>query len=261
MSLRHAPFTHPSASESMPPDVPVSSVEPEDSVQTLSTRRNSSLLSASHHDLENGSGNFKDGKVVSSCRTVLGLRSKPRLRHKKVNQQQRQSPLNFCRMMSTNCWSQSVFLWMKKQYIKFCSNPDPGTGFNAMVKSRRAEVKVSTLSAEQKRELVEGKDKELNTFVNNSVVEAASRQGISPSALMNMRWVVTFKDEGTVGGARLYGSKTWPHPNVFSNRIPSISSDFLDTCCVIWFSNSQRRREVCISSGSLGRATCGRQRR
>ena len=40
------------------------------------------------------------------------------------------------------------------------------------------------MSAEQKRELVEAKDKELNTFVKYSVVEAASRQGISPSALM-----------------------------------------------------------------------------
>ena len=70
--------------------------------------------------------------------------------------------------LSTICWS----------------HPDPVTVFNVMVKRRNAEVKVSTLSAEQKRELVEAKDKELNTFVKYSVVEAASRQGISPSALM-----------------------------------------------------------------------------
>ena len=36
------------------------------------------------------------------------------------------------------------------------SNPD--------VKRRRAEVKVSTLSTEQRRELVQAQDKELNTF-------------------------------------------------------------------------------------------------
>ena len=74
----HAPFTHPSASESIPPDVPVASVEPEDSVQTMFTRRitfkrppnpldraeplkrtrgddddgNSALLSAYPHDLK-----------------------------------------------------------------------------------------------------------------------------------------------------------------------------------------------------------------
>ena len=63
---------------------------------------------------------------------------------------------------------------------------------------RQHSVKVSTLSAEQKRELVEAKDKELNTFAKYSVVEAASRQGISPSALMKMRWVVTFKDDGSL---------------------------------------------------------------
>ena len=73
----HVPFTHPWASESIPPEVPVGSVEPEDSAQTVSTRRitferppnpldradppkrtrgdddeDSALLSAYHHDLE-----------------------------------------------------------------------------------------------------------------------------------------------------------------------------------------------------------------
>ena len=88
----HVPFTHPSASESIPPDVPVASVEPEDSVQTMSTRRitfkrppnpldrveppkrtrgdddddHSALLSACQHDLERVSENLKDGKSVFS---------------------------------------------------------------------------------------------------------------------------------------------------------------------------------------------------
>ena len=33
---------------------------------------------------------------------------------------------------------------------QICSNPDPETAFNVMVRRRHAEVKVSTLSAEQK---------------------------------------------------------------------------------------------------------------
>ena len=105
-----------------------------------------------------------------------------------------------------------------------------------IVKRRRAEVKVSTLSAEQRRELVKAKDKELNTVVKHSVVEAASRQGISPSALMNMRWAVTFEDD----------------PNVVSNRFTPITSDFPDNCGINWFSNSPKRRDVCISSRGLG---------
>ena len=99
--------------------------------------------------------------------------------------------------MSTLCWSQSDFLWVKKQHNKFAAIQIQRTDFNVMVKRRRAEVKVSTLSADQRRELVDPKDKELNTIVEYSVVEAASRQGISPSALMKMRWVVTFKDDGS----------------------------------------------------------------
>ena len=40
-----------------------------------------------------------------------------------------------------------------------------------MVNWGRAEVKVSTLQAEQRRELVEAKDKELSTCVKYSVVD------------------------------------------------------------------------------------------
>ena len=82
----------------------------------------------------------------------------------------------------------------------FGSAERPQCAVIIIVKRRRAEVKVSTLSVEQRRELVKAKDKELNTFVKYSVVEAASRQGTSPSALMKMkmRWVVPFKDDGSL---------------------------------------------------------------
>ena len=87
----HVPFMHPSASETIPPDDPVGSVEQEESAQTTSTRRitfkrppnpldrveppkrtrgdddeDSALLSAYHHDLEKVSENLKDGKSVFS---------------------------------------------------------------------------------------------------------------------------------------------------------------------------------------------------
>ena len=38
---------------------------------------------------------------------------------------------------------------------QICSNPNPATTSNVMVKRRRAEVKMSTLSADQRRELSE----------------------------------------------------------------------------------------------------------
>ena len=78
---------------------------------------------------------------------------------------------------------------MKKQYNKFAAIPIPETAFQC---DGWSDGEVPTFSAEQKRELVEAK------FIKYSVVEAASRQGISPSALMKMRWVVTFKDDGSL---------------------------------------------------------------
>ena len=135
------------------------------------------------------------------------LAIKTKTETEKVDQQQRQSALSLCRKMSTIMFVTVGFSLHEEPTQQICSNPDPDTAFNVMVNRRRAEVKVSTLSAEQKRELVEANDKELNnTFVTYSVVEAASRQKVSPSALMKMRWVVTFKDDGlmTVGSARFY---------------------------------------------------------
>ena len=82
-------------------------------------------------------------------------------------------------------------------YIGDCDDELDDTAYTAGTPTDDPE-KVSTLSAEQTRELVKAKDKEISTFVKYSVVEAASRQGISPSALMKMRWIVTFKDDGSL---------------------------------------------------------------
>ena len=85
----HVSVAHPSASETIPSDVPVASVELANLVQTTSARRilfkrlpnpldrveppkrtggdeddHSGLLSAYHHDLEKVSENLKDGQSV-----------------------------------------------------------------------------------------------------------------------------------------------------------------------------------------------------
>ena len=121
-----------------------------------------------------------------------------------MNQQQRHSPSELLQKDVDNLLVTVSFSLDEETVHQICSNPDPETAINVMVKWRCAEVKVSTLSAEQKRELVEAEDKELNTFVKYS-------------DLMKMRWVVTFID-GTVGCARFYGPKTWQDPNVFLLR-------------------------------------------
>ena len=51
----------------------------------------------------------------------------------------------------------SQFFFGCRNNTQICSNPDPETAFDVMVKRRRAEVNVSTLSPEQKRELEKSK--------------------------------------------------------------------------------------------------------
>ena len=192
-------------------------VEPKDSVQSMSTRRitfkrppgpldraeppkrtrgeydeNSALLSADHHDLEKVSAILKDGTRVFSG-TMMP--DSAWLAIKTLTQTQKSEPTTEAKSVEhLQKDVESVLITVSfsldgETTQQICCNPDPETAFNVMVKRRRAEVKVSTLSAEQKRELVKAKDKELNSFVKYSAVAAASRQGISLSALMKMRWV------------------------------------------------------------------------
>ena len=85
-------------------------------------------------------------------------------------------------------WSRSVVLQMKK--LRICSNPDPETAFSVRVKRRLAEVKVSKLSAEQRHELVEKKDKGKyicghNPFRDNDT--ASSRRGVGAENFWQVR--------------------------------------------------------------------------
>ena len=144
---------------------------------------------------------------------------------------------------------------------QICSNPDPETAFNVMVRRRRAEVEVSTLAAEQKREIAkrrQGTQHVCQIFCGRGGITSKDiTVCVDENALGCdvQRW---WFFESTIGCAKFYRPKTRQDSNVFSNRIPSISSDFSDTCRITWFPNSQRRREMRISPGRTGRATCGR---
>ena len=190
------PFTHPSASESILPDVPIGSVPSEDSAQKMSTRRitfkrppnpldraeppkrtkgdddeNSALLSANHHDLENVLENLKDGKSVCSGTGMPDMSDGAWLAIKTKTETQKSEPSTEAKSVEplqkgVDNLLVTVSLSLDEGTIQpICSNPDPETAFNVMVERRRAEVKVLTLSAKQKREFVEAKDKELNTMV------------------------------------------------------------------------------------------------
>ena len=175
-------------------DVPVTS---EDSVQTTFLRRilfkrppnplerlespkrtrgddddHSALLSAYHHDLENVSENLKDGNGVFSGKGMPDMLDSAWLAIKiqdgtlegeTSTEAQSVEPLQ---KYVDNLLVTVSFPLDEETIQQICSNPHPETAFNVMVRRRRAEVKVSTLSAEQKRELVKAKDKELSTLSN-----------------------------------------------------------------------------------------------
>ena len=164
----------------------------------------SAFLSAYHHDLEKVTEKLKDEKSVFSGTGMPDMLDSAWLaikiaagtsKSETLTEAQSVEPLqkDVDNLLVTISFSRDA-----ETIQQFCNNLDPETAFNVMVKRRRAEVQVSTLSAEQKPELVKAKDKELSTFVKYSVVEAASRQGISPSALMKMRSAVTIKDDGSL---------------------------------------------------------------
>ena len=73
------------------------------------------------------------------------------------------------------------------------------------------------------REREQAKDEALNTFVKYAVVEVAARHGISPSALMKVRWVVTLKDGGQLKVRLVVQGVIVQRLAIISNRIPSVS--------------------------------------
>ena len=170
------------------PPNPLDRVEPPK--RTRGDEDDHSAFSACHQDLEevseilkNGNGVFRVTVMPDMMDSAWFAIKTPAEKSKNETLTESQSAESLQKDVD-NLLVTDSFSLDEETIQEICSNPDPETAFNVMVKRRRAEVKVSTLSAEQKRELVKAKDKERSTFVKYSVVEAASRQGISPSALM-----------------------------------------------------------------------------
>ena len=64
----------------------------------------------------------------------------------------------------------------------------PETVCAGLVREGRGEVRVSTLTAEEKRELSWAKLSEMNSFMKHAAVQAATRSGVHPTVLMRIRW-------------------------------------------------------------------------
>ena len=134
----------------------------------------SALLSAHHHGLEKVSETLKDGNTIYKRTGMLDMSDSAWLVIKiRTDGQKGVATTEVQSVEPLQKDIQNVLVTVsfsldEETIQQICSNPDSETALNVMVKRRRSEVKVSTLSAEQKRELVEAKDKELNTFVSES---------------------------------------------------------------------------------------------
>ena len=145
----------------VPPN-PLDCVEP-----PKRTRRDddedSALLSAYHHDLEKVSEKLKDGKGVFSATGMPDMSDSAWLAIKIHAGTSKSETLTEARSVEPlqkdvdNLLVTVSFSLDEETTQQICSNPDPETAFNVMVRRRRGEEKVSTLSAEQKRELVKAK--------------------------------------------------------------------------------------------------------
>ena len=110
----------------------------------------SALLSAYHHDLEKVSDNLEDGKSVISGTGMPDMTDSAWLTIKikaetpkgeTTTEAQSVEPLqkdvdNFLVTISFSLDEETI--------QQICSNPDPETAFNVMVRRRRAEAKVPT---------------------------------------------------------------------------------------------------------------------
>ena len=181
-----------------------------------------------------------------TCWTVLGLRLKSRLQHRKA---QSVEPLQ---KDVDNLLVTVSFSLDEETIHQICNNPDPETAFSVMVRRRRAEVQVSTLSAEQKRELVkserQGTQHVCQIFCGRGGITSRDLTVCVDENVLGCD--VTFKDDGSLKARLVVQGFTDQKLGKIPTSSPTASRRscliFPDTCRIIWFSNSQMRREMCI---------------
>ena len=77
-----------------------------------------------------------------------------------------------------------------------CESPE--IAFANLVREGREEVRVSKLTAEEKRDLVRAKHSEISNFMKHAAVHADTRSGVHPTALMRMIWVITLTQDSSL---------------------------------------------------------------
>ena len=102
-------------------------------------------------------------------------------------------------------------------------NETPATALAALARQGRGEVRVSTLTPQEREELVKAKQKEISSFLKHAAVDAATRSGLHCKSLMRMRWVITRKPDDSLKARLVIQGFTDPHLGAKPTASPTVS--------------------------------------
>ncbi len=77
---------------------------------------------------------------------------------------------------------------------------DPHRAFQAGLRKGRKEVSVKNLTKDEREQIDAGKAKEISQWLKYKVIRAVPRSEAKGRVLLQMRWVLTFKSDGTGKG-------------------------------------------------------------
>ena len=87
----------------------------------------------------------------------------------------------------------------------------------------RGEVRVSTLTPQEREELAKAKQKEISSFLKHAAVEVATRSGLQCKSLMRMRWVITRKSDDSLKARLVIQGFTDPQLGAKPTASPTVS--------------------------------------
>ena len=84
-------------------------------------------------------------------------------------------------------------------------------------------MRVSTLTPQEREELVKAKPKEIGSFLKHAAVVAATRSGLQCKSLMRMRWVITRKSDDSLKARLMIQGFTDPQLGAKPTASPTVS--------------------------------------
>ena len=76
---------------------------------------------------------------------------------------------------------------------KHSSNPEEMSFLVSAAKRQRSEVKLSTLSPDQRKLFIDAKDKEIGSWLSTNTVERILRHQVPTENILRCRWILTWK--------------------------------------------------------------------